>query len=94
LDGGSAGRKGQKNTNRINAPDINASSGIQTDGPSAGAGEDGSCLRPRDHCDQLEISLLRPGIELKSLEYKPIALPLEIILVMILFQFSVCSIIF
>jgi hypothetical protein len=32
--------------------DIHASSGIRTHDPSIRAGEDVSCLRPRDHCDR------------------------------------------
>jgi hypothetical protein len=31
---------------------IHASSGIRTHDPSVHAGEDGSCLRPRSHCDR------------------------------------------
>jgi hypothetical protein len=39
---------------RINAhnADIHASSAIRTHDPSARVGEDGSCLRPRGHCDR------------------------------------------
>jgi hypothetical protein len=33
--------------------DIHVSSGIWTNEPSVRAGEDGSCLRPRDRCDRL-----------------------------------------
>jgi hypothetical protein len=38
---------------RINAhnTDIRALTGIRTHDPSVQAGEDGSCLRPRGHCD-------------------------------------------
>jgi hypothetical protein len=32
--------------------DTHASSGIQTHDPSVRAGEEGSCLRPRSHCDR------------------------------------------
>jgi hypothetical protein len=32
---------------------MHALSGIRTHDPSVRAGEDGSCLRPRDHCDRL-----------------------------------------
>jgi hypothetical protein len=32
--------------------DIHASRGIRTHYPSVRAGEDGSCLRPRGHCDK------------------------------------------
>jgi hypothetical protein len=31
---------------------IHASSGIRTHDPIVGVGEDGSCLRPRGHCDR------------------------------------------
>jgi hypothetical protein len=55
LDGGSARRKAatykQDSTNRINT-DIHATSEIRTYDPSIRAGEDISCLRPRDHCDR------------------------------------------
>jgi hypothetical protein len=38
---------------RINAhTDIHALSGIRTHDPSVRAGEDSSCLSPRDHCDR------------------------------------------
>jgi hypothetical protein len=33
--------------------DIHASSGIRTHDPSVRMGEEGSCLRPRNHCDRL-----------------------------------------
>jgi hypothetical protein len=33
--------------------DIHASNGIRTNDPNVRAGEDGSCLRPCGHCDQL-----------------------------------------
>jgi hypothetical protein len=32
--------------------DVHALSGIRTHDPSVRAGEDGSCLRLRDHCDR------------------------------------------
>jgi hypothetical protein len=35
--------------------DIHALSGIRTHDPSVRAGEDSSCLRPRCHCDRLNI---------------------------------------
>jgi hypothetical protein len=40
---------------RINAhnTDIHALNGIRTHDPSVRAGEDGSCRRPRGHCDRL-----------------------------------------
>jgi hypothetical protein len=38
--------------------DIHASSGNRTHDPSVRAGEDGSCLRPRGHCDGLLIRLV------------------------------------
>jgi hypothetical protein len=37
--------------------DIHASSGIRTHDPSIRAVEDGSCLRPRGHCDRLSFVL-------------------------------------
>jgi hypothetical protein len=41
-------------TNRINAhTDIHALSGIRIHDPRVQAGEDGSCLRSRGHCDRL-----------------------------------------
>jgi hypothetical protein len=53
MDGGSARRKtatyAQNNTNTDN----HALSGIRTHDLSVRAGEDGSCLRPRRHCDRL-----------------------------------------
>jgi hypothetical protein len=57
VDGGSARRKAstytQNNTNKINASDTHVSSGNQTHDPSVRASEDGSCHRPRGHCDRL-----------------------------------------
>jgi hypothetical protein len=38
-------------TQNINHTDVHVSSGIWTHDPSLRAGEDGSCLRPRSHCD-------------------------------------------
>jgi hypothetical protein len=38
--------------------DIHASSGIQTHDPSVREGEDGSCLRPRGHCDRRIIDIV------------------------------------
>jgi hypothetical protein len=35
--------------------DIHASSGIRTHVPSVRAAEDGSCFRPRGHCDRLSL---------------------------------------
>jgi hypothetical protein len=57
FDGGSARRKAatytQKNTNtEYTRTDIHVSSGIRTHDPSVTAAEDGSCLRPRGHCDR------------------------------------------
>jgi hypothetical protein len=57
LDGGTARRKAatytQKNTNtELTHTDIHASSEIRTHDPSVRAGEDGSCLSPRGHCDR------------------------------------------
>jgi hypothetical protein len=37
--------------------DIHASSGIRSHEPSVSAGEEISCLRPRDHCDRRKIFL-------------------------------------
>jgi hypothetical protein len=34
--------------------DIHVLSGIRTHDPSVQTGEDGSCLRPRGHCDRQE----------------------------------------
>jgi hypothetical protein len=56
LDGGSARSKAatytQNNTNTEQThTDIHAASGIGTHDPRVPAGEDGSCLRPRGHCD-------------------------------------------
>jgi hypothetical protein len=39
-------------TKQNNRTDIHTSSGIRTHDPSVSADEDGSCLRPRSHCDQ------------------------------------------
>jgi hypothetical protein len=39
-------------THRTTHTDIHALSGIRTHDPSIQAGEDGSCLRPRVHCDR------------------------------------------
>jgi hypothetical protein len=57
LDGGSAGRKAA--TYRLNNANteyrqtiIHVSSRFRTHYPSVWAGEDGSCLRPRGHCDR------------------------------------------
>jgi hypothetical protein len=57
LDEASARRKAstytQNNTNTEYAHiDIHASSGILAHDPSVSAGEDGSCLRLRSHCDR------------------------------------------
>jgi hypothetical protein len=43
----------------IKRTDIHASSEIRTYDPSARAGEDGSYLRPRGHCDRLKYCLAR-----------------------------------
>jgi hypothetical protein len=57
MDGESARRKvatfSQNHTNTgYTHTHIHASSGIRTHDPSVGAGEDGSCLRARCHCDR------------------------------------------
>jgi hypothetical protein len=57
LDGGSAHRKAatyrHNNTKHNKAhTDIHALSGIRTPDLSVGAGEDGSCLTPRGHCER------------------------------------------
>jgi hypothetical protein len=36
---------------------MHASTGIRNHDPNVRAGEDGSCLRPRDHCERLVIYL-------------------------------------
>jgi hypothetical protein len=36
-------------------------SGIRTHDPRVGAGEDGSCLRPRSHCDRRELEDMWAG---------------------------------
>jgi hypothetical protein len=59
LDGGSARRKAatytQNNTNTEKEhTDIYASSVIRTQDSGVRAAEDGSCLRPRGHCDRLD----------------------------------------
>jgi hypothetical protein len=46
-----------RHKHRINAHRLHASSGIRTNDPSVRAGEDGSCLRPRGHCDWLGLEL-------------------------------------
>jgi hypothetical protein len=57
FDGGSARRKAATCTQgrtdlEETHTDIHASNGIRTHDPSVRAGEDGSCLRPRGHCDR------------------------------------------
>jgi hypothetical protein len=50
----------EQQKHRINAyTDIHALSGIRTHDPSARSGEDGSCLRQRDHCDRPTILIKR-----------------------------------
>jgi hypothetical protein len=44
-------------THRTTQTDIHALSGIRTHYPSARAGEDSSCLRPRGHCHQQQTSI-------------------------------------
>jgi hypothetical protein len=51
---------------------IHASSGIRSHDPSAQAGEDISCLRPRSHCDRqvydlLSVKLHMPGSSCPSI---------------------------
>jgi hypothetical protein len=54
LDGGPARRKAAiytpNNTNRINAQNIYALSGVRTHDSRGRATENSSCLRPRGHC--------------------------------------------
>jgi hypothetical protein len=69
LGRGSARRKAstytQNNTNREwTHTDIHAFSGIRTQDHSVRAGEDGSCLRPRGHCDRLLWKIIRPNYNL------------------------------
>jgi hypothetical protein len=53
LDGRSARRKAATYTqNKRTHADIRASSAIRTHDPNVLAGEDGSCLRLRGHCDR------------------------------------------
>jgi hypothetical protein len=48
----------EQHKHRINAhTDINTLSGIGTHNPSVRTGEDGSCLRQRDHCDWPSVTL-------------------------------------
>jgi hypothetical protein len=51
LGGGSARRKAVTYTQTQTHTDIQALSGIRTNDPRVRAGEDGSCLRLRRHCD-------------------------------------------
>jgi hypothetical protein len=44
----------EQHQHKVNAhTDIYITSGIRTHDPSVRAGEDGSCLRPRGHCNRL-----------------------------------------
>jgi hypothetical protein len=57
MDGGSSRRKAATyKQNNINTEythtDIHTSGGIRPHDPRVRAGEDGSCLRPRDRCDR------------------------------------------
>jgi hypothetical protein len=50
---------------------MHASSGIRTQDPSVRAGEDGSCLRPRDHCDRHTLIRVRKIIIHIPTHYDP-----------------------
>jgi hypothetical protein len=72
MDGGSARRKAatctQHNTNtEYTHTYINALSWIRTLDPSVRAGEDGSCLKLRGHCDQRSMNI--SGITIKNYVY-------------------------
>jgi hypothetical protein len=58
----------EHNEHRIIAhTDIHALNGIRIHDPSVRAGEDSSCLRPRDHCDRHVCTTNRRKFEYKAL---------------------------